>query len=237
MVPSAAALVLVALALVSCDAEAARPAAVALGEVRLKGAATLYYLGGPGDPVVEVRVFLENDGEATESTSIHWDAEFGREFLFLDSEPKPWRVTQDGTGRGSVDTSGVLPRQAGTYRLWFAAATYRVLEPRLRVMSDGDRLLGENVRAEASHVRWQRMTPQQQTFEHGPLAGIAAAGAVLPGDSRSSFRWALAISLALMGVLLGGGIAAFVSIYRQQVPRFLGLASSETLAQKGTALG
>jgi hypothetical protein len=196
-------------ALAACGAAAAQQAGVPPGVLRLRGAATLYYLAGPGDPVVEVRVFVQNGGEATESTSIHWDAEFGRDFVFLDSDPKPWRVTQDGTGRGAVDTSGVLPRQEGSYRLWFAATTYRVVEPRLRVVANGTHTLGENVRAEAIHVRWQQITPEKQTFEHGPLSGVAAAAAVLPGDSRSSFRWALGISLALTGVVVAGALWAF----------------------------
>jgi hypothetical protein len=224
LVLAGGALVISAAALAACGGGAMPAGQAAL---RLKGAATLYYLAGPGDPVVEVRVFLENAGEATNSTSIAWDAEFGREFVFLDSEPKPWRVNRDGAGGGEVDTAGVLPRQPGVYRLWFAATTYRVVEPRLRVVANGGQVLGQNVLAEASHVRWQRPTAEQQAFERGPLAGAGAAATVLPADGQAKFGWALVVSLTLTAVLLAGGTAAFVTIERDAAQR-LGRVQSPT---------
>ena len=40
-------------------------------------------------------------------------------------------------GWGVVDTSGVLPHQSGTYRMFFAATQFGTVEPQLMVVANG----------------------------------------------------------------------------------------------------
>src|SRR6266542_4488185 len=64
--------------------------------VRLRSASIEYYQAGPVDPVVEVRVILDSTAKRhTDSTTILWDPTFAERFVFLRSEPAPWRVRVD----------------------------------------------------------------------------------------------------------------------------------------------
>lgn len=177
--------------------------------VRLRSATIEYYLGGPGDTVVELRVFLENTHTRhTESTSILWDPEFARQFVFLRSEPEPWRIRVDESGWGSFDGTGVIPGQFATYKLWFAAGTYAPLEPRLRIIADGGTLVAETL-AVAPHLKWQRPRMEQSAFERGPLSVLTAPAALLPSGPRPAFVYAVVLALTLLGVTLTGGLKAF----------------------------
>ena len=206
--------VLAALLLVGCvetspSVPAATSTASPASAVRVRSATVNYYLGGPGDPVVELRVFLENrHTRHTESTSILWDPEFARQFTFLRSEPEAWRVRIDETGWGSFDGTGVIPGQFATYRLWFAAGTYAPLEPRLKIIADGSTLVAETV-AIAPHLTWQRPRAEQSVFERGPMAVLSAPAALLPSGPRLAFGYAVALALTLLGVTVTGGLKAF----------------------------
>src|SRR5687768_10022524 len=163
--------------------------------VRVRSATIEYYLAGPVDPVVELRVFLENrHTRHTESTSILWDPEFARQFVFLRSEPEPWRVRVDESGWGTFDGTGVIPGHFATYRLWFAAGTYAPLEPRLKIIADGGTLVAETF-AVAPHLKWQRLRVEQSAFERGPLAALTAPAALLPSGPRPAFFYALVLAL------------------------------------------
>lgn len=190
-------------------APAATSTASPASAVRLRSASIEYYLGGPGDTVVELRVFLENTHTRhTESTSILWDPEFARQFVFLRSEPAAWRVRIDESGWGSFDGTGVIPGHFATYRLWFAAGTYAPLEPRLRLIADGGTIVAETV-ALAPHLKWQRPRSEQTAFERGPLAVLSAPAALLPSGPRPAFLYAVTLALTLLGVTLTGGLRAF----------------------------
>src|SRR5688500_1577255 len=172
--------------------------------VRVRSATTNYYLGGPGDPVVELRVYLENHHTRhTESTSILWDPEFARQFVFLRSEPEAWRVRIDETGWGSFDGTGVIPGRFATYKLWFAAGTYAPLEPRLKIIADGSTLVAETL-AVAPHLRWQRPRAQQTAFERGPLAALTPLATLPPSGPRPAFLYAVTLAFTLLGVTLTG---------------------------------
>ncbi|MGI8424121.1 MAG: hypothetical protein ACR2NO_08445 [Chloroflexota bacterium] len=188
----------------------AKPASL----VRVRSATIEYYLAGPGDPVVELRVFLETSHTRhTESTSILWDPEFARQFVFLRSEPEPWRVRIDESGWGSLDTTGVIPGEFATYRLWFAAGTPSAIEPRIKIIADGDVLVAETVAA-ATHLKRQAPAAPQNAFERGPLAGLTGFATFLPAGSRSVFLYAVVLALTLLGVTLDGGVKAFRSSAR-----------------------
>jgi hypothetical protein len=177
--------------------------------VRLRSASIEYYQAGPVDPVVEVRVILDTTATRhTDSTTILWDPAFAERFTFLRSDPPPWRVRVDENGWGSLDTSGVIPGQYGTFRLYFAAGTYEPLEPRLRVVANGDTTVAD-VFASASHLKWQAPTPQQQAFEHGPLSALAAVARIAPAQERPSFVAGAALSAVLLALTLGGSLMAF----------------------------
>ena len=182
--------------------------------VRLRSASIEYYLGGPGDPVVELRVYLENTHTRhTDSTSILWDPEFARQFTFLRSEPAPWRVRTDEAGWGSFDATGVIPGQFATYRLWFAVGTYAPLEPRLKIIADGGTLVAETV-ALAPHLKWQRPRAEQSAFERGPIAVLSAPAALLPTGPRLAFVFAVTLALTLLAVTLTGSLKAFRTAVR-----------------------
>ena len=182
--------------------------------IRVRSTTIEYYLGGPGDPVVELRVYLENTHTRhTESTSILWDPEFARQFTFLRSEPEPWRVRTDESGWGSFDATGVIPGQFATYKLWFAAGTPAPLEPRLKIIADGGTLVAETT-AVAPHLQWQRPRAQQSAFERGPLAALTAPAALLPSGPRPAFVYAVTVALTLLALTLAGGLLAFRSTAR-----------------------
>ena len=182
--------------------------------VRLRSATIEYYLGGPGDPVVELRVFLESaHTRHTESTSILWDPEFARQFTFLRSEPEAWRVRTDESGWGAFDATGVIPGQFATYKLWFAAGTYAPLEPRLKIIADGGTIVAETI-AVAPHLKWQRPRAQQSAFERGPLAMLSAPAALIPSGPRVAFVYAVSLALTLLALTTAGGLMAFRSAAR-----------------------
>lgn len=184
------------------------------GPLRLRSANALYYLSGPGDPVVEVRVIVENrSGEATSSSSIHWDPAFAQQFTFLDSAPAPWRVRRNTDGWGVLDTAGVMPHQAGTFRLWFAIGTETPVEPRILFVSDGGAHRFGVVTAAANHLTWSA-PPWKDTFDQGALGWAARATGVLPVTAHWSFVYA-----TLSGVVLALAFAAgLVAAFRQALP-------------------
>ena len=183
------------------------------GSVAVRSASIDYYLSGPVDPVVEVRVVLENTHTRhTDSTTIAWDAEFARRFIFLRSEPAPWRTRIDERGWGTLDTDGVIPGQFATYRLWFAAATYEPLEPHLRIVANGDHVV-DDVVARAGHLAWQVPPAQQRAFERGPLGVAAGAASVLPSGPRPDFVYALGLGVMLLVATLAGGYRAYRLAY------------------------
>ena len=210
---------LAALLLVSCAESAPQtlqPTSTAgpATAVRVRSATIEYYLGGPGDSVVELRVILENTHTRhTESTSILWDPEFARQFTFLRSEPEPWRIRTDESGWGSFDATGVIPGQFATYRLWFASGTYAPLEPRLKIIADGGTLVAETV-AVAPHLKWQRTRAEQNPFERGPLAALSVLAAPLPSGPRLAFLYAVTLALTLLGVAVTGSLMAFRTAVR-----------------------
>ena len=182
--------------------------------VRVRSATINYYLGGPGDPVVELRVVLENGHTRhTETTSILWDPEFARQFTFLRSEPEPWRVRIDESGWGSFDGTGVIPGQFANYRLWFAAGTPAPLEPQLKIVANGSTLVAETV-AIAPHLTWQRPRAEQHIFERGAVALLTAPAALVPAGPRLSFAYALLLAVTLLGVSLTGSWKAFRTAVR-----------------------
>lgn len=180
----------------------------------LLSAETNYYGSGPADQVVEVRIVIDNGtGSATENTSIAWEPAFADRFLFLDSDPKPWRVRRDERGWGVLDTSGVLPGQFGTFKLWFAASSYAIAEPRIVVVANSGVPVAD-VTAEASHLSWTAPPAAQQTFEHGPIAQLSKLSAVLPSGPRWSFTFAVGLSALLICVLVFGFALTLVQINR-----------------------
>jgi hypothetical protein len=181
----------------------------AAGPVRLQFASTEYYTGGPGDPVVELRVILNNTGQRhTDSTTIRWEPAFAQDFTFLRSEPAAWRVRVDEMGWGVVDTSGVLPEQFGTFRIWFAMNTYTPHEPRVAVVVNGSAEIAMTT-ARATHLKWQADIPKQRVFERGLPALTADVFGFVPADGRGAFWLALWMGLSLIGMAGGGGLVAF----------------------------
>jgi hypothetical protein len=179
--------------------------------VRLQAASMEYYTGGPGDPVVELRVILNNtSARHTDSTSIRWEPAFVQEFTFLRSEPEAWRMRVDETGWGVVDTSGVLPEQYGTFRIWFAMNTYAPREPRIAVVVNGTVEIAQAT-ARATHLKWQADIPKQRVFERGLPAQAADLVRFLPTDGRGAFPVAMGMGVALIAVTGIGGFMAFRS--------------------------
>jgi hypothetical protein len=214
----AAALVLLCLlcaALAACGPSSAandRPPAGPdpASSVRLRSAKIEYYRAGPTDPVVEVQIILENGHRRhTDSTTILWDAAFAQNMVFLNSDPPAWRVRTDDRGRGTLDTTGVIPGQYATYKLWFAAGTYAPLEPQLLIVANGNVEVAETV-AEASHLAWQVPPASQQAFERGTLATlIGPATSIVPAGGAPGFFIAVALGVALTVLTLSGSVLAF----------------------------
>ena len=214
----ATALTLAVVLLAACATPAgkrARAAPQAAPAVRLQWASTEYFQAGPDDPVVELRIVLDNGGiHTTDSTTILWEPSFQQNFTFLRSEPAAWRVRVDEAGRGVVDTSGTIPGQDSTFRLWFAAEAERaakghiVQEPKVLVVVDGNYVVAETI-ATATHLRLQAAAATQQTFERGPLAATADLARFVPDDQRSALPLAILIGLAMSLMALAGGCAAY----------------------------
>lgn len=218
--PPLAAMVVPLVALVvlgaSCGAPGAQESPVATpgpgqstGPVRLRFASTEYYTLGPGDPVVELRVILNNSGPRhTDSTSIRWEPAFAQDVTFLRSEPAAWRVRIDETGWGVLDTTGVLPGQFGTFRIWFAMNTYTPHEPRIAVIANGSMEIA-TVTASATHLKWQADIPKQRVFERGLPALAADIFGFLPANGRGAFPLAVGMGVSLIGLAGSGGLMAF----------------------------
>jgi hypothetical protein len=173
-----------------------------------------------GTALVELKVVVDNPGaRSTDSTSILWEPAFAQAFTFTDGEPAPWRVRTDERGWGVLDTSGVLPRRSGTFRLRFASASdptgtpgslqaaFRT--PRLVVVVDGTQVIAETAgdvrRGAPPPGRWLRV------FERGPLARLAD---VLPAGVAAPHRalgYAGGLAALLVLVAGGGAGAAFVT--------------------------
>jgi hypothetical protein len=205
------------LALAALLAACASPARAGAppGPLRLRWASAEYYTAGPTDPVVELRIILDNRGSrASDSTTILWEPAFAQAFTFLRSEPAAWRVRVDERGWGVLDTDGVLPRQFGTFRLWFAMNAYAVHEPRLAFVANGTTDIAEAT-ASATHLLPQRVSPAQQAFERGPAAMAADALPFAPADERGAFRVAAGMGVLLTAVAGIGGGAAFRAAGRQ----------------------
>ena len=186
----------------------AAPARSAGPATSVRSAAIDYYRSGPTDPVVEVRVILENTHtHSTESTTILWDPEFARNFIFLRSEPPPWRTRVDEGGWGSLDTDGAIPNQFTTFRLWFAVGTYAPLEPRLRIIADGGVQIAD-VTARAGHLVWQVPKAQQMAFERGRLATVSGVATLIPTGEGPAFAYALGTGVTLLAAVLLGGLQA-----------------------------
>jgi hypothetical protein len=188
---------------------AARP------QLRLQWASMEYYRAGPADPLVELRIIVANySRRPTDSTTILWEPAFAQQHLFVRSEPAPWRVRTDERGWGVLDTAGVLPEQHGTFRLWFAAGTLAVYEPRVVVVANGTDVIAETV-AGATHRRYQVPSSAQRTFERGPLAALADAVRFLPSDGHGALPLAAAIGVLLSATAGAGTLAAFRVAGRQ----------------------
>jgi hypothetical protein len=208
MIPLALAFVVAGVACATTPPAPPPPSGSPADLVRLRSASIEYYQAGPVDPVVEVRVILDTTATRhTDSTTILWDPAFAERFTFLTSDPAPWRVRVDENGWGSLDTSGIIPGQYGTFRLYFAAGTYEPLEPRLRVIANGNTAVAD-VFASAPHLKWQAPTPEQQAFEHGPLAALSRVAGIAPAEERPSFVVGAALSGVLLALTLGGSLMA-----------------------------
>jgi hypothetical protein len=184
----------------------------ALGMVSLRKASTEYFVNGPGDSVVELRLIVDNQdpwGRNTDSTTILWEPSFARITTLLASDPPAWRTRIDERGWGVMDTAGVLGRRYGTFRLWFAVGDYAVQEPQVTLVANGHIVLAETV-ATATHRRRGASTPAQTAFERGPLARAADLSLLLPGDERGAFPLAAGVGLLLTAVATAGGLAAFL---------------------------
>jgi hypothetical protein len=182
-----------------------------LAALSLRWASTEYFASGPGDPVVELRVIVDDHdprGRNTDSTTILWEPSFVQRTTFLSSDPPAWRVRVDERGWGVLDTAGVLGRQYGTFHLWFVIDTYAVYEPRVMVVANGHIVLQE-VTAGASSRRRAGPSPAQTAFEEGALARVADAAGPLPNDERGAFPLATGMGLLLTGVAVAGGATAF----------------------------
>ncbi len=188
----------------------ALPGAPAPEALSLRWMSTEYFVGGPGDPVIELRIIVGNDdrrGRNTDSTTILWEPSFAQHTTFLSSDPPAWRVRVDEQGWGVLDTAGVLGQRRGTFRLWFTKGDDTVYEPRVKVVANGDIVIAETD-ATPSHRRRGRLTAAQTVFERGPLALVADAAGILPGDGRGAFHLGAGIGVLLIGAAATGGLAA-----------------------------
>ena len=172
-------------------------------------ASTEYFANGPADPVVELRIIVDNTGKTTtESTTILWDPAFQQSFLFLRSEPAPWRLRTDERGWGVLDTSGTIPGRYGTFKMWFASRGRAVLEPRVVVVANGSYVVAETV-ATATHLHAEVLPPAQLTFERGPVAAAADAVRFLPADEHGALPLAAIMGLSLTAVVAAGSVVAY----------------------------
>lgn len=161
----------------------------------------------PEDPVVQLLVIIENNGAApTESTTILWEPAFAQVFTFLRSEPAAWRQRTDEHGWGVLDTAGALNGQYGTYQLWFRAQTFRLIEPKVRVVANGKIAIAETVASAPFRIA-QEIPAGQRIFEGGPAARLADMALFVPADDRGAMRIAAVLAVLLVGSTLIGLVA------------------------------
>ena len=213
---------LAALALAGCVQGSDEPrrsaGADAASSLMLRSANVHYYQSGPTDPVVELRIIVENTHRRhTDSTTILWDAEFTRNFVFLRSDPPAWRYRVDEQGRGTLDTTGVIPGQYATFKIWFAAGTYAPMEPRILFVANGNVEVAETI-AEASHLGWQRPRASQQAFERGGFARAIAPAAIVPATGFARYLLAVLLGISLTALTVGGAVIAFRATARESAP-------------------
>ena len=171
--------------------------------------------------LIEVRLIIESAlDDDTRSTSIHWDPAFAAAYTLVESDPPAWRVRLDDDGWGVLDTSGILARDHGTFRLWFEpvpASEPPPEAPHLVVAADGALLVADVV-ATAEHDTERARASTHYVFERGLLA---AAGELLPAETshpRSVLGLATGLSVFFMAVLVGGTGAALLRTIRQPDP-------------------
>lgn len=185
---------------------------------RLQWASIDFNRSVPGDEVVELRVIVANLAtRATNSTSILWEPAFAAQFAFLRSDPPPWRVRIDEQGWGVLDTSGILPLQFGTFRVWFVAPKAGVVEPHVRVVIDGQLELGPVVAGSTQATQIEAQA-SQQLFERGRLATVAERAGILPDSPRGAFALAAAMGFVLILLAGSGGAAALRLTTRGPLP-------------------
>lgn len=164
--------------------------------------------------VVELRLIVANRLErATESTSVIWDPEFARQFEFVGSQPRAWRVRLDELGRGVLDTAGIIPGTEGTFRLWFRSVIGATVEPDLVVVADGQ--------VEVGRLRVTWGTPAEQRSQHrltriadSKLFGVlASAAAWIPAEGKAAFiaTMTAAVLVGLLG-LAAGAVALWAAV-------------------------
>jgi len=169
-----------------------------------------YFNGGPADPVIELKVILDNQGDRhSDSTSIRWEPEFAREFTFLKSSPPAWRVRVDEWGWGVFDGDGVRPHGDGTYLLWFTTTGYKVREPRIQVVANGNMFVDDTFAIAMNRIL-TREPEMQGIFERQPIAGIIDwMGRFVPDAAETSpFEFAVAFAATLSGLTLAGTVFA-----------------------------
>ncbi len=169
-----------------------------------------YFNGGPADPVVELKVILDNQGDShTDSTSIRWEPEFAREFTLVKSSPPAWRVRTDEWGWGVFDGDGVRPRGDGTFLLWFTTTGYKVREPRIQVIANGIVFVDDTFAIAMNRIL-TREPELQGVFERQPIAGIIdSIGRLVPDTAETSpFEFAVALAATLSVLTLVGTVLA-----------------------------
>ena len=169
-----------------------------------------YMNGGPADPVIELKLIMVNSGERhTDSTSIRWEPSFARDYTFLKSDPPAWRVRVDEWGWGVYDGPGVLPQRDGTYVLWFTRTGFRVDEPRVQAIGNGN-IFVDDTYAIAMNRILNREPPAQGIFERKPLLSIIdwVGGAVPDAIETAPFGFALGLAWTLTALVTGGMVAA-----------------------------
>jgi hypothetical protein len=152
-------------------------------------------------------VFEPTGAEPTDSTSIAWDPAFARAFRFVGSEPAPWRFRVDpSSGWTVLDTSGVLPGEYGTFRVWFVPVTRARVAPRVRVVADGDAGVADVVvPAHTAASQWGAL------FEQGALAQDIDRLPPVLSDSRGALPIVLGMAIGLTLSVAGGFWSAFLA--------------------------
>ena len=185
--------------------------------VYIRWAGIEYFRAGPADPLVTVRLVLENyQDRHTDSTTVLWDPDFAQRFTFLRSEPPAWRVRTDERGWGVLDTAGILGHQYGEFLLWFAASSPVAREPRMVVVANGNIVVAETV-AQALHRQERRPAPPP-SFERGALGRLGAVAEALhagSADERTAFLLAASFCTILAALAGAGGAAVFWSVRHQ----------------------